>query len=386
MKRAGRIAASGRRGNSNVSANNHDSWPQVYAEKMVRVLGDHRRGRSTARPWYSPHSTQWTGNTPSPREPRLDWSACRRGPSSKSPFPHETLHERLTLLTALLGLCSATLPAAEVTVAAPASPLLRFAQGTPEAALDSKRYFSVADFVKAGGVAEAGKLSPVASAMRLDSDGAEALERLASVPAWARASRGVECGLTDIEIAREWKPGGARRGGESGFEGMAKASPRLRVSDDHRFLVTGKDQPFFRLGDTAWELSHRLNREEAERYLSDRAKREFTVIQAVALAELDGLTEPSRAGFVPLVNGDPARPDLRPGPGNDFWDFVDEVLDLAAARRLYVGLLPTWGKYVTSAPFDGKVDGIFNATNALAYGQFLGRRPRSLESHLDSRR
>jgi hypothetical protein len=38
-------------------------------------------------------------------------------------------------------------------------------------------------------------------------------------------------------------------------------------------------EPFFWLGDTAWELFHRLNREEADRYLEDRARKGFTVIQ-----------------------------------------------------------------------------------------------------------
>ena len=52
-------------------------------------------------------------------------------------------------------------------------------------------------------------------------------------------------------------------------------------------------KPFFYLGDTAWELFHRLNREDADRYLRDRAARGFTVIQAVAIAELDGHTDPN---------------------------------------------------------------------------------------------
>ena len=65
--------------------------------------------------------------------------------------------------------------------------------------------------------------------------------------------------------------------------------PRLKVSDNHRFLVTEDGAPFFWLGDTAWELFHRLDREEAERYLANRAARRFTVVQAVVLAELDGI-------------------------------------------------------------------------------------------------
>jgi uncharacterized protein DUF4038 len=36
--------------------------------------------------------------------------------------------------------------------------------------------------------------------------------------------------------------------------------PRLKVSDNKRFLVQEDGKPFFYLGDTAWELFHRLTR------------------------------------------------------------------------------------------------------------------------------
>ena len=56
------------------------------------------------------------------------------------------------------------------------------------------------------------------------------------------------------------------------------APPRLKVSENRRFLVHEDGRPFFYLGDTAWELFHRLNREEAERYLQDRSRKGFTVV------------------------------------------------------------------------------------------------------------
>jgi hypothetical protein len=49
------------------------------------------------------------------------------------------------------------------------------------------------------------------------------------------------------------------------------AAPRLKASGNHRFLVKEDGAPFFYLGDTAWELFHRLNREEADQYLENRA-------------------------------------------------------------------------------------------------------------------
>jgi hypothetical protein len=64
---------------------------------------------------------------------------------------------------------------------------------------------------------------------------------------------------------------------------MTKLS-RLQVSPNRRFIVMEDGAPFFWLGDTAWELFHRLNYEEAERYFANRQANRFTVIQAVALA------------------------------------------------------------------------------------------------------
>ena len=154
-----------------------------------------------------------------------------------------------------------------------------------------------------------------------------------------------------------------------------KPLPRLRVSDNQRFLVTEDGKPFFYLADTAWELFHRLNQEEAEKYLADRAAKGFNVIQSVVLAELDGLTEPNAYGHLPLVDKtDPTRPAVQDGSNNDYWDHVDEVIDLAARNGLYVGLLPTWGRYVTSHWANGIVDGIFSPANAQQYGEFIGKR------------
>ena len=38
---------------------------------------------------------------------------------------------------------------------------------------------------------------------------------------------------------------------------------RIRVSNNKRFLVTQDGKPFFYLADTAWELFHRTDREQA---------------------------------------------------------------------------------------------------------------------------
>jgi hypothetical protein len=152
------------------------------------------------------------------------------------------------------------------------------------------------------------------------------------------------------------------------------AAPILRVSDNHRFLVYEDGRPFFYLGDTAWELFHRLKREEVLEYLDDRASKGFTVIQAVAIAELDGDTVPNAYGHLPLVDRDPARPAVKDGPDNDYWDHVDFVVDQAGARGLFIGLLPTWGRYWHDKVKDGQP--LFTEANAERYGEWMGRRYR----------
>jgi len=152
----------------------------------------------------------------------------------------------------------------------------------------------------------------------------------------------------------------------------AEPLPRLKISDNGRYLMTADGQPFFYLGDTAWELFHRLNREEAGLYLQNRAAKGFTVIQAVALAELDGLDTPNANGHRPLIDRDPTRPDVREGQDNDYWDHMDWVIETAASLGMYVGLLPTWGDKWNKKWGVGPE--IFNPANAEAYGMWLGRR------------
>lgn len=141
----------------------------------------------------------------------------------------------------------------------------------------------------------------------------------------------------------------------------------LKVSDNKRYLVQADGTPFFYLGDTAWELFHRLNREEADRYLKRRAEQGFTVIQAVVLAEFDGLKEPNPYGETPLRNNDPTQPN------EAYFKHVDYIIDKAAENGLVIGLLPTWGDKVFKDKW-GKGPEIFNPQNARTYGRWLAER------------
>jgi len=163
-----------------------------------------------------------------------------------------------------------------------------------------------------------------------------------------------------------------------GLHADTRVLPRLKVSENKRFLVQEDGRPFFYLGDTAWELFHRLDRKQAVEYLELRARQGFNVIQAVALAELDGLTDPNPYGDLPLLGRDPSRPWVTPGnapeeaEAYDYWDHVEFIIDEANRRQLYVGLLPTWGRWVGNDR--NPSDQVFNPENAFVYGRFLGQR------------
>jgi hypothetical protein len=143
--------------------------------------------------------------------------------------------------------------------------------------------------------------------------------------------------------------------------------PRLKVSENKHFLISQDGRPFFWLGDTGWELFHRLTRQDAEIYMKKRAEQGFNVIQAVVLAELDGLRSPNTNGDIPLRNNDPTKPN------EAYFRFIDTIIDLAAKNNLYIALLPTWGDKVFKNSW-GTGPEIFDPGNAYVYGKWIGDR------------
>jgi len=143
------------------------------------------------------------------------------------------------------------------------------------------------------------------------------------------------------------------------------ALPDLKIAGDHRHIVTADGKPFFLLADTAWELFHRLTREEAELYLKNRAAKGFNTILAVALAEHE-FHQPNAYGELPLENNDPAR------PRDAYFRHVDWIVDQAASLGLYTAMLPTWGDKWNQKW--GKGPEIFTPENAAVYGEWLAHR------------
>lgn len=164
----------------------------------------------------------------------------------------------------------------------------------------------------------------------------------------------IVAGTLNVPAQEEWKHG------------------RLEVTNDGHYLQYRDGTPFFWLGDTGWELFHRLKKEEVEKYLENRRQKGFNVIQAVILAEFDGLKKPNQYGELPLTDLDPTKPNEK------YFELVDWTIQQALKKNMFMGLLPTWGDKVMK--LWGKGPMIFNKSNAYSYGKWLGDRYKSYEN------
>ena len=160
-------------------------------------------------------------------------------------------------------------------------------------------------------------------------------------------------------------PASARDGGDGAVDPSVKGM-RLKVSANGHYFVDQDGKPFFYLGDTAWLLFQRLDREEVDEYLKDRADKGFTVIQAYVIRGL-GARHPdgngSLLGETPLIDRDPARPN------EAFFRNVDYVVTRANELGLVMGLVVAKSWHVNK-----HAERVFDANNAYTFGKFLGQR------------
>ena len=108
-------------------------------------------------------------------------------------------------------------------------------------------------------------------------------------------------------------------------------------------------------------------------YLKKRASQGFNVVQAVALAELDGLNDPNPNGDLPLINNDPAYPN------DKYFNHIDFIIKEAEKLGIYIALLPTWGDKLNMKSW-GTGPEIFNSSNAYDYGKWIGNRYRDYDN------
>ncbi|MCA5004705.1 glycoside hydrolase family 140 protein [Sphingobacterium bovistauri] len=146
-------------------------------------------------------------------------------------------------------------------------------------------------------------------------------------------------------------------------------TPALKISENGRYMMTEDGKPFFWLGDTGWLLFNKLDREEAEVYLEDRKKKGFNVIQAMVLHTVPSV---NIYGDSSIVNSDISKPFITEGndPNNpeqyDYWDHIDYMIDRAAAKGIYMALVPVWGTNVKN--------GLVSPEQARLFASFLADR------------
>lgn len=144
---------------------------------------------------------------------------------------------------------------------------------------------------------------------------------------------------------------------------------RLQVSSNGRYFVDQDGKPFFYLGDTAWLIFQRLNEEQVEEYLQDRAGKGFNVLQVYVVR---GLEERHPDGPVslldasPFLDRDPARPN------EAYFRKVDQVIHRANELGMVVALVAAKSWHVNEHP-----ERIFDRESAYTFGKFLGERYRN---------
>jgi hypothetical protein len=144
---------------------------------------------------------------------------------------------------------------------------------------------------------------------------------------------------------------------------------RLKVSPNGRYFVSQDGKPFFYLGDTCWLLFQRMNHDEVEEYLKDRAAKGFTVIQAYVIRGLGKKHPDGNASLLdigPFVDRDPSRPN------EAFFRNVDAIVNRANELGLVMGLVTAKSWHVNQHP-----EKVFDEKNAYTFGKFLGERYRN---------
>lgn len=134
----------------------------------------------------------------------------------------------------------------------------------------------------------------------------------------------------------------------------------LKVSDNCRYIVHQDGTPFFWLGNTAWLLPERLNREEAEYFLFKDAQAGYNVEQIQVLNAIPTFNVYGAQANNPEFDFSKVS---RPGVYG-YWEHLDYIVWLAQKNGIYIAMDCIWGSMLKQ----------MDVKKAAAYGQFLGKR------------
>lgn len=133
------------------------------------------------------------------------------------------------------------------------------------------------------------------------------------------------------------------------------------VHPDGRYFCYADGTPFFWLADTGWLLPERLDRDEAAGYLQRAADAGFNVVQIQTINAVPAFNAYGQSSHP--YGWDFSKIDSL---GYGYWQHLDYIVEEAAKRNIYIGMVCIWGGLVKG----GKMD----LQQAKAYGEFLADR------------
>jgi len=143
----------------------------------------------------------------------------------------------------------------------------------------------------------------------------------------------------------------------------------LKVSSNGRYLTYGDAEPFFYLGDTAWELAWKSREPEVLAYLADRKRKGFNALQIVVMSHQffykNGVRNRYGADF--FLNDDRSRPNPR------YFDYLDRIVQAANDSGFVIALAPLWAgmmEYYASKTGSNTL----TAAQALQLARYVGAR------------
>lgn len=137
---------------------------------------------------------------------------------------------------------------------------------------------------------------------------------------------------------------------------------KLKVSDNKRFLQHENGKPFFWLGETAWLLPSRSNRDEVDYFMSVTRKNGYNVVQVSTLHTIPAMNV---YGHWALPNGFDFKNIDKRGEYN-YWQHVDYIVERAQRSGIYIGIVCVWGSPVQEKKM--------TVEDARKYGKFLAER------------
>ena len=136
----------------------------------------------------------------------------------------------------------------------------------------------------------------------------------------------------------------------------------LTISKNGRYLMHENGEAFFWLGNTGWLMPEKLSREEVVTFLDKCQEAEYNVIQVQTLNNVPSINYYGKSSHPQDYDFSNVDDDGEDG----YWKHMDYIIDQAASRGIYIGMVCIWGELVNK--------GLMNEDEAVKYGSFLAER------------